>query len=95
MVDTKGVDVAERKVRLTQRVVDAARPEGALELIVFSRRQAKGDVFSAVVDSTSRLLWPPYLSLLKGWCRMRDSNPRPTDYKSAALPTELIRLSKG
>jgi hypothetical protein len=25
------------------------------------------------------------------WCRLEDSNPRPTDYKSAALPTELSR----
>jgi hypothetical protein len=29
--------------------------------------------------------------LLKKWCRLQDSNPRPTDYKSAALPTELSR----
>ena len=28
------------------------------------------------------------------WCRLQESNPRPTDYKSAALPTELSRLSK-
>ncbi len=26
------------------------------------------------------------------WCRMTDLNRRPTDYKSVALPTELIRL---
>lgn len=26
------------------------------------------------------------------WCRLRDSNPRPPDYKSEALPTELNRL---
>ena len=25
------------------------------------------------------------------WCRTTDSNHRPTDYKSAALPTELVR----
>src|SRR6476661_1296190 len=25
------------------------------------------------------------------WCRLEDSNPRPTDYKSAALPPELSR----
>ena len=25
------------------------------------------------------------------WCRRKESNPRPTDYKSAALPTELHR----
>ena len=25
------------------------------------------------------------------WCRMTDLNRRPTDYKSVALPTELIR----
>ena len=26
------------------------------------------------------------------WCRLEESNPRPTDYKSVALPTELRRL---
>ena len=26
------------------------------------------------------------------WCRHRDSNPEPTDYKSVALPIELCRL---
>ncbi len=26
------------------------------------------------------------------WCRMQESNPRPTAYKAVALPTELIRL---
>ena len=26
--------------------------------------------------------------------RRRESNPRPTDYKSVALPTELLRLIK-
>ena len=25
------------------------------------------------------------------WCRLRESNPRPTDYKSVALPSELSR----
>src|SRR6267378_8092176 len=27
-----------------------------------------------------------------GWCRLTDSNRRPTVYKTAALPTELSRL---
>jgi hypothetical protein len=27
------------------------------------------------------------------WCRLRDSNPRPPDYKSGALPAELRRLT--
>ena len=26
-----------------------------------------------------------------GWCRLRDLNPRPSDYKSDALPAELNR----
>ena len=30
-------------------------------------------------------------SYWKDWCRLRDSNSRPTDYKSVALPTELNR----
>src|SRR5579872_5819977 len=29
------------------------------------------------------------------WCRLRDSNPRPTVYKTVALPTELNRRSGG
>jgi hypothetical protein len=29
--------------------------------------------------------------LASGWCRLQESNPRPTDYKSVALPTELNR----
>ena len=35
-------------------------------------------------------LWPlGNLPLLKNWSWWTDSNPRPADYKSAALPTEL------
>ncbi len=30
--------------------------------------------------------------LWRKWCRRRDSNPRPTHYECAALPTELLRL---
>ena len=33
---------------------------------------------------------PPYKEIFL-WCRLRDLNPRPTDYKSVALPTELSR----
>src|SRR5689334_18300140 len=29
------------------------------------------------------------------WCRQQESNPRPTDYKSVALPTELCRQNCG
>ena len=25
------------------------------------------------------------------WCRKKDLNPQPTDYKSVALPIELLR----
>ena len=34
-----------------------------------------------------RNAWDPQNS----WCRLEDSNPRPIDYKSIALPTELSR----
>src|SRR6266404_4351080 len=43
----------------------------------------------------------PSLLMLRGngkmisWSRRRDLNPRPTDYKSVALPTELRRLTCG
>ena len=33
-----------------------------------------------------------YGTNLRVWCRHRDSNPEPTDYKSVALPIELCRL---
>ena len=29
---------------------------------------------------------PPFI-----WCRLKDLNPQPTDYKSVALPVELSR----
>ncbi len=32
---------------------------------------------------------PPRVTASTSWSQRRDSNPRPTDYKSAALPTEL------
>ena len=34
------------------------------------------------------------LSLQK-WCRQRESNPQPTDYKSVALPITLSRQKNG
>ena len=37
---------------------------------------------------------PPYSIRLSEWSRQTDSNPRPADYKSAALPTELCRRLK-
>ena len=41
-------------------------------------------------------LWPlgntPILNLRKNWSWWTDSTPRPADYKSAALPTELHQL---
>src|SRR5579871_5396915 len=32
---------------------------------------------------------------IEGWSRRRDLNPRPSDYKSDALPTELRRQDNG
>ena len=40
---------------------------------------------SDVINSGDHLL------ACEKWCRLQESNPRPTDYKSAALPTELSR----
>ena len=31
---------------------------------------------------------------LQIWCRLRESNPQPTDYKSVALPITLSRQTK-
>ena len=46
------------------------------------------DLQSAPVD---RLGTPPEID---EWCRLPESNWRPTDYKSVALPTELSRHTK-
>ena len=38
-------------------------------------------------------IWPLWYIPIKKKSRRRDSNPRPTDYKSVALPAELLRLN--
>ena len=49
----------------------------------------------AVVDETVEewkiMFDSATLNTLGKWCRLRDLNSRPTDYKSVALPTELKR----
>ena len=35
----------------------------------------------------SHFATPPF----KSWCRRKELNPQPTDYKSVALPIELLR----
>jgi hypothetical protein len=43
-----------------------------------------------------RLVFHQRQRLMRGkWCRQQDSNPRPRDYKSRALPTELYRRRDG
>ena len=37
----------------------------------------------------------PHIQLYSGWSWWTDSNPRPADYKSAALPTELHQHRTG
>jgi hypothetical protein len=39
------------------------------------------------------MLWWLCALFSNEWCRLQDSNPRPPDYKSGALPTELNRRS--
>ena len=39
----------------------------------------------------SRFTTPPHKYQ---WCRRKDLNPQPTDYKSVALPVELLQLKK-
>ncbi len=48
------------------------------------------------IDATRRAIAPRWTSQWRawpGWSRVRESNPRPHDYKSSALPTELTRRS--
>ena len=40
------------------------------------------------------ILYGVFSEILGEWCRLGDSNTRPTDYKSVALPTELNRQNK-
>ena len=39
----------------------------------------------------TEILYERFSVTLGEWCRLGDSNTRPTDYKSVALPTELNR----
>lgn len=62
-------------------------------------RSLKNDFLSSPrpkwVGAQTALLIPIKKPPVKGgffyWCRQRDLNSRPTDYKSVALPTELCR----
>jgi hypothetical protein len=56
---------------------------------VFDKAKTLRDRFQLTRDDGSVL----YLQFLNTdeWCRLQESNPRPTDYKSVALPAELSR----
>lgn len=52
------------------------------------------DATDGSIDHVARLYVDPAASPIEsggGWSRVRESNPRPHDYKSSALPTELTR----
>ena len=77
-----------------------ALPIELLSLILASMRQPLlslwGQEDSNLRSSRNRFtvcpIWPLwYIPIKKS--RRRDSNPRPTDYKSVALPAELLRLN--
>ena len=52
------------------------------------RRRTPADLQSAAIDR-SAISPTDFITLLKNVSHRRDSNPRPTDYKSVALPAEL------
>ena len=54
-----------------------------MDLIICSPSVAHTDILQDNISET-----------LCEWCRLGDSNTRPTDYKSVALPTELNRQNK-
>ena len=54
------------------------------------------DIFGLLIDSPPSLEQSPAgLPAIarkgEGWCRRGESNTRPTDYESVALPSELLR----
>ena len=51
---------------------------------------AKAEPSDLQSDPFDRSGTPPRI-FSKKWCRQRESNSRPTDYKSVALPAELCR----
>ena len=52
----------------------------------FEPPKSKQQIYS--LSHLATLVYPRF----QYWSRRRDSNPRPTDYKSVALPAELLRL---
>jgi hypothetical protein len=49
----------------------------------------RGQPAASVWDACDRFRWITRSAQVVSWSWRRDSNPRPADYKSAALPTEL------
>ena len=57
---------------------------------------SRADVFRALAvldrhDNGTAYLGEVPSYIFETWCRMQESNPRPSVYKTAALPSELIR----
>ena len=83
----------------TERAVLAALLSGSFHIIRSLRSPAFSARLSFVVKlpcSGVRVVYSYHHKKTSAreaflWCRQRDSNSRPTDYKSVALPTELCR----
>ncbi len=67
---------------VADRLGGAASTDRAVGEHVFSR---------PTIHATRALLLLVLFGAIDGWCRLRDLNPRPSVYKTAALPTELNR----
>ena len=62
------------------------------------RRRSGGDHLAAALPLSFMLIWNRLFAgacddphALQEWCRVSDSNRRPTAYKAVALPAELTR----
>ena len=64
-------------------------------IFISDLEQIKGFEFDIVIIiNCNKTILPPDDIPKEEWCRLRDLNSRPTDYKSVALPTELKRHKK-
>ena len=68
-------------------LLDHLKPRKMVEGDGFEPSKLTRQIYSLLPLATRE----PLHNLTQRWCRLPESNWRPTDYKSVALPTELSR----